>query len=261
MEAHHSKAIDDFLAKYAARDEFVAILLVGSLAHGFAKVSSDIDIILVATEDEYQRQEREKHLAFSLWDICTYPGGYIDCKVVSLASLDQVAERGSDPARYAFKDATVLFSRTEALDSVLKRVTRFPIEQKAAREHRFICQVLAWKWYMSQAEENKNAYLVHLATQKLALFASRVILNRNEALYPYHKWLLAETKKAPIKPEGFLETLEVLLGSPSFATAQKLADLLFEFVGMKEKDVDWPNQFMVDSEMNWLTHEAPVDDL
>ncbi len=261
MEAHHSKAIDEFLAKYAARDEFIAILLVGSLAHGFAKVNSDVDIILVATEDEYQRRKNDKRLAYSLWNICTYPGGYIDCKVVSLASLNQIAERGNDPARYAFKDATVLFSRTDALDSVLKRVTRFPIEQMVSREHRFICQVLAWKWYMSQAEENKNAYLVYLATQKLALFASRVILNRNEALYPYHKWLLEETKKALIKPEGFLETLDELLHRPSFATAQKLADILLGFVGMKEKDVDWPNQFMVDSEMNWLMHEAPVDDL
>ncbi len=261
MEAHHSKAIDDFLAGYATKDEFIAILLVGSLAHGFAKVNSDIDIILVATEDEYQRRQGQKQLAFSLWDICAYPGGYIDCKVVSLASLNQIAARGSDPARYAFKDATILSSRTAALDSVLQRVTRFPIEQQASRERRFICQLLAWKWYMSQAEENQNAYLVHLATQKLTLFASRIILNRNAALYPYHKWLLAETQKAPVKPEGFLETLDALLHDPTFVIAQKLADLLLEFVGLNEKDVDWPNQFMVDSEMNWLTHEAPVDDL
>lgn len=46
-----------------------------------------------------------------------------------------------------------------------------------------------------------------------------MILNRNEALYPYHKWLLAETQRASLRPEGFL------------------------------------------SEMNWLTHEASVDDL
>ncbi len=261
MEAHHTQAIHDFLAKYSARDEFVAVLLAGSLAHGFAKTNSDIDMILVATEDEYQKRKNEKKLAFSLWDICAYPGGYIDCKVVSLASLNQIAEKGSDPARYAFKDAVVLFSRTDSLDAVLKQVTRFPIEQKPSREHRFICQVLAWKWFMSQAEERENAYLKHLATQKLVLFASRVILNHNEALYPYHKWLLEETQRALTKPEGFAAMLEELLGRPSFENAQKLTDMLLEFVGLKEREVDWPNQFIVDSEMNWLLHEAPVDDL
>ena len=261
MEAHHSRAINDFLAVYSQKDEFIAILLVGSLAHGYARANSDIDIILVATEKEYLRRKHEKKLAFSLWDICQYAGGYIDCKVVSLASLRQIAEKGSDPARYAFKGAEVLCSKTDALDSLLSQVTRYPIEQKSSREHRFVCQVLAWKWYMSQAEEKQNAYLVYLATQKLVLFASRVILNRNEALYPYHKWLLEETERALLKPEGFSEILEALLRGPSIEKAQSLADILLGFVGLKERDVDWPNQFMIDSEMNWLMHEAPIDDL
>jgi predicted nucleotidyltransferase len=261
MESHHSKAIADFLALYSNKDEFVSILLVGSLAHGYAKPNSDIDIILVATEEAYQLRQKDKKLAFSLWDICTYPGGYIDCKVVSLAALKQIAEKGSDPARYAFKDAKILSCRTNSLEPLLRQVTRYPVEQKAHREHRFVCQVLAWKWYLSQAEEKEDPYLLHLSTQKLALFASRVVLNQNEALYPYHKWLLEETKKVPKKPKDFNELLESLLLTPSFETAQKLTDGLLSFVGLKERDVDWPNQFMVDSEMNWLYHEAPVDDL
>ena len=138
---------------------------------------------------------------------------------------------------------------------------RYPIEQQASREHRFVCQLLAWKWYMSQAEEKDNVYLAHLATQKLTLFACRVMLNRNGALYPYHKWLLDETWRVPQKPAGFREAIEALVREPSFAEAQRLTDMVFGFLGLTETDIDWPNQFMVDSEMNWLRHEAPVDDL
>lgn len=261
MESHHSKAIDVFLEIYSKKKEFIAILLAGSLTHGFAKPNSDIDIILVATDDEYQQRKKEKKLAFSLWDICTYPGVYIDCKVVSFNLLNQIAERGSDPARYAFKDARVLRSKSDSLEPLLKEVTKYPVEQKPYREYRFICQVLAWKWYMSQAEEKKDPYLLHLSTQKLALFTCRVILNKNETLYPYHKWLLEETKKVSWKPEGFNELLEKLLFTPSFETAQELTNILLNFVGLKEEEVDWSNQFMVDSEMNWLDHEAPIDDL
>jgi hypothetical protein len=100
-----------------------------------------------------------------------------------------------------------------------------------------------------------------LSTQKLVLFASRVILNSNEALYPYHKWLLEETRRAPMKPGGLTDMLDEFLHHPSFERAQQVSDTVLGFVGVKEQEVDWPNQFLVDSEMNWLAHEAPVDDL
>ena len=261
MERHHAQAIDGFLARFGSSDEFVALLLVGSLAHGFATPSSDVDVILVATEDEYRRRQSDHRLAFVERDLCGYAGGYVDCKVTALSLLHLVADGGSDPARYAFKDATILSSRENTLGACLARIVRFPIEQKAAREHRFLCQVLAWTWYMGQAEAHRDAYLTAVATQKLALFACRVVLNRNEALFPYHKWLVRETSRAPLQPEGFATYLRELLERPSLASAQRLQDAVLAFVGEAGRGLDWPMQFMVDSELNWLHHEAPVDDL
>ncbi len=97
--------------------------------------------------------------------------------------------------------------------------------------------------------------------ETLRYIICRVVFNKNEALYPYHKWLLEETERISLKPENFDDLLEKLLLTPSFKTAEKLTEVLLEFLGLKEKEVDWPNQFMVDSEMNWLDHEAPIDDL
>jgi predicted nucleotidyltransferase len=260
-ERHHLQAIDAFLARYGAGDEVVALLLVGSLAHGFATPASDVDVILVATEEAYRRREREHRIAFAERDLCSYPGGYVDVKVTSLSLLQHVADRGSDAARYAYRDAEVLVSRDPDLGDLLARVARFPIEQKADRERRFLCQVHAWAWYMGQAESHRDAYLETVATQKLALFACRVVLNRNEALFPYHKWLLRETARVPVQPDGFMADLRGLLDRPSLATAQRLHDTVFAFVGEAGRDLDWPGQFLVDSELNWLHHEAPIDDL
>jgi predicted nucleotidyltransferase len=261
MEPHHAQAIDGFVARYAAQEEFVALLLVGSLAHGFASPASDVDVMLVATDEEFRRRERERRLAFVERDLCAYPGGYVDVKVTAPSQLRRVADRGSDPARYAFKDAGILASRDPGLRELLARVERFPLEHKAMRERRFLCQVLAWTWYMGQAEAHGDAYLTAVATQKLALFSCRVVLNRNEILFPYHKWLLRETTRAPLQPEGFEPCLRGLLGRPSLAAAQRLQDGVLEFAGAASAGLDWPMQFMVDSELNWLHHEAPIDDL
>jgi hypothetical protein len=261
LEPHHRSAIEAFVATYGAREEFIALLLVGSLAHGFATPSSDVDVILVATEEEYERRVRDRRLAFVEFDVCPYPGVYVDGKVTARSMLQRIAESGSDPARYAFKGAEVLASRDGDLRALLARVTRFPSEQRAIREHRFLCQVLAWTWYMGQAEGRRDAYLTLVATQRLALFACRVVLNRNEVLFPYHKWLRTETLRAPLQPEGFAADLQALLDRPSLATAQRVKDGVLAFVGRVGQEPDWPTQFMFDSELNWLHHEAPVDDL
>jgi hypothetical protein len=84
---------------------------------------------------------------------------------------------------------------------------------------------------MGQAEAHRDAYLTTVATQKLALFACRVVLNRNEMLFPYHKWLVRETRRAPQQPEGFEERLHDLLERPSLAAAERLQAAVLDFVG------------------------------
>jgi hypothetical protein len=133
--------------------------------------------------------------------------------------------------------------------------------EREGRRHRFACQLLAWKWYLSQGEAKRNKYLIFLAAQKIVLFACRLILNENGMLYPYHKWLLEETGRAPKRPEAFLSDIGLFLEAPGFALAQRIVDGVFAFLGLEEKSVDWPNSFMADSEMNWIAHEAPIDDL
>lgn len=143
MEEHHIKGIEDFLARYTKDQTIQGILLAGSLAHGFAKADSDIDICLIVTQNEFAKRKMANTLAFSLWDICTYENGYVDCKVVDLDFLKMVAERGSDPARYAFKDNKILFSKIDNLQTLLDKIATYPTDQKDERNKRFASQILA----------------------------------------------------------------------------------------------------------------------
>ena len=261
MERHHQAAIEKFVNRYKEDPAMIAILLAGSLAHGFARPDADIDLILVVEEAEYQKRKSQKQLAFSLWDLCDYPGGYIDCKVVSKEVLQLVAARGSDPARYAYQGSQILFSREPGLPRLLAEIVRFPVAEKKERRKRFAAQLLAWQWYYSQAVEKQNRYLLYLSIQKIVLFACRLVLNENQLLYPYHKWLLRVVAQAPAKPRNFDQTLERILNAPNQDLVVEFCGSVLAFVGLTEKTVDWPNQFLVDSEWNWVEHEPPVDDL
>jgi len=261
MEKHHQEAIDKFVALYKDAPAIQAILLGGSLAHGFAAPDADIDVCLLVDSEEFQKRKAANKLAFSLWDICTYEHGYVDCKVVDLAFLTRIAQRGSDPARYAFKDNRILFSRVDHLETLLSDITRYPTEQQAARRNRFVAQLLAWTWYYSEGLKKQNKYVVFLALQKIVLFASRIVLNENELLYPYHKWLLRVVETADKKPEGFLDKVDALFDGHTLEKVNSFCQEILAFIGFTERTIDWPNYFMQDSEQNWIEHEPPIDDL
>ena len=261
MEHHHQESISKFLNLYTSDTSILAILLGGSIAHGFAKSDSDIDVTLIVDELEYTKRKRDNKLAFSLWDICTYPGGYIDCKVVSLDFLQKVKTKGSDPARYAYKDNIILFSRLENLDELLADIIKFPIQYKMIRRNRFAAQLLAWRWYYSEGVKKENSYLIYLAIQKLVLFSCRIILNENEMLFPYHKWMLQVTASANNKPKQFDEFIQKIMKHHTVDRVNQFCAQILQFWKIEENALDWPNYFLMDSELTWMEHEPPIDDL
>jgi len=261
MHAHHQQPLELFVNRCKDDPAILAIVLGGSIAHGFAQPESDIDIILVVEETEYLKRREENKLAFCVLDICTYAGGYIDCKVVSLSFLNKIIERGSDPARYAFQDSRIVWSKVDDLSEIMERVTRYPMQEADSRRMRFASQILAWKWYYGEAVKKQNLYLKTLAIQKITLFACRLVLNENRMLYPYHKWLLNVVRAAPRQPDEFDSSIERLLAHHSQDDVNAFCLQTLQFVGLDGSSLDWPNYFLHDSELNWITHEAPIDDL
>ena len=261
LPAHHQASIARVVAHFEHDPEVQALLLTGSLAHGFYRENSDVDIAIVVSSADYQARLARGELGFFSDTLCTYPGGYADGKYIDLAFIQTVAERGSEPARFAFKDATILFSRIDTLQPVLDAACHYPKAGKDARIIRFLAQFEAWGWYVGQALQTGDRYLLNQSTAKLALFACRLILAHNEMLYPFHKWLTRVVSQAPQKPDGFMPMLNAMLESPSQASLEALQLAVRGFTAWPATPEPWPMQFLRDSELNWLNSPPPVDDL
>ncbi len=262
MEPHHAASIENLVRALEPDPGILALVLAGSIAHGYATADSDIDVAIVIEPEEFRRRRRDMALQYVNVELCTYPG-YIDGKYVDLDFLRLVAERGSDPARFAFKDSRILFSRIPDLESVLADVVRFPVDQRRARAERFVAQLMGWRWYYREGGRHDNGYLRMLALQKLVLFGCRIVLNENELLYPFHKWLLRVVADAPRQPADFAGSIERLLTGNSSARVEAYCDDVVRFAGVDQAAADaaWPSWFMADTELSWMTHEAPIDDL
>jgi predicted nucleotidyltransferase len=261
MHLHHTQSIQN-IHDYFQRDPSVlALLLAGSIAHGFETESSDVDILIFVSEADHATRFAENRIHFFNTELTTYPGGYVDGKYSTHAFVREVAEKGSEPARFAFAGSRVLFSRIPGFEEDVRRVAQYPQAGKAERLRHFYAQFEAWHWYCGEALRLNNRYLLGTAVSKFILFSGRLILAHNELLYPYHKWFLRVLEEAPDKPADLMACIYRLGEAPNAEHIEALYEMVRSFRPWITDDFNWPTQFMLDSELNWLDSKTPVDDL
>jgi predicted nucleotidyltransferase len=261
MHPHHSQSIQN-VREYFERDpEVQALLLSGSIAHGFQTPASDIDIMIFVREADYQKRLRSGQLHFFSRDLCTYEGGYVDGKYLSVNFVEQILEKGSEPARFAFEGSQVLFSRVDGFAEDICRIAEYPISEKAERIRRFYAQFETWHWYCGEALSKENSYLLGMSVSKLILFGGRLILAHNEMLYPYHKWFLKVLERAREKPSDLMACIQALTETPTAEKVEAFYETVKSFQPWNDNPYHWPVQFLFDSELNWLDGRTPVDDL
>jgi hypothetical protein len=261
MYAHHAASIEKVVDYFQTVPEVDAVILGGSIAHGFASPGSDIDLMIIVADGEYEERLRDGRLQFFDNQLCTYDGGYAEGKYLGPTMLRKLAESGSEPARFAFLDSHILLSRIATLDETIRSITRYPVERKAERMRRFYAQFEAWNWYANEGVKLNDPYLLGMSVAKLVLFGGRLILAHNELLYPYHKWFLKVLEGAAEKPENLLQCIRNVQNDLSTDAVRVFYETVGSFRAWEMPDTGWPNQFMLDSELGWLTGATAVDDL
>jgi predicted nucleotidyltransferase len=262
MYPHHTQSIQN-VTEYFQRDpEVLALLLGGSIAHGFETETSDVDLMIFVSDADYQRRSESNQIHFFNRELTTYAGGYVDGKYSAPGFVKQAIEKGSEPARFAFAGSRILFSKIDGFAEDIRRAAEYPVAQKAERLQRFYAQFEAWHWYCGEALRLKNQYLLGTSVSRFILFSGRLILAYNEILYPYHKWFFRVLQDARHQP---VDLLPAMLSLSEFPTSQNI-ETLYEKIKrfqtwVDESSFSWPTQFMLDSELNWLEGRTPVDDL
>lgn len=248
---------------FAADENVVALLLTGSIAHGFATAESDVDIVIVVSRDEFARREAATALTFLSYDLASYEGGYVDGKYVSVDMLTTIARGGGDATRWGYEGARVLLSRDERVARLVSHIVRFPDAEASVRRERFVAQLLAWRWYHEQGVSKNDPYLRGNSLSRVVLFACRLVLNENAQLFPFHKWMLRVTAGVPHRPASLLDDIAVLYADPTQARVDALVYEVLEHyaVDVAAAERTWGALFMRDTEMAWVKGPPDVGDL
>jgi hypothetical protein len=260
MEAHHLRVIERLTEKFQDDPRYLGLIVGGSLVKGWGGVNSDVDIMLIANDEEYARGVATGELWYYNKELCDYPDGYVDGKIFDLQFLKDAAQKGSEPARAAFTKVFLAYSHLPELDELIKQI---PVYQEADRDAKikaFYGQVQMLNWFVGEAEQKNSAYLMAHATSEMVFYTARLLLAYNRILYPYHKWLMRVVEGAPEKPENFLQLADTLLKQGSAVNAQALWDCIYNF---REWNITYSEglvNFLQESEWNWRDGRAPLQD-
>ena len=210
MLEHHKKSLENLIDYFKSDPDVVAVVLGGSVAKGLERPDSDIDAIVVVTDERYALLEKENRIAECIFGRCTYEHGYFDIKYTTVNYLETLAARGSEPARNAFRASVCVYGGDEHIRALIKEIPVFQKQEKADKMLSFYSALSlgdGYFWNMSHS----NAYLRMRAASDIVLYGLRLVLQNNEILFPCHKALLETVANLENKPENIVEKAERFL--------------------------------------------------
>ncbi len=260
MYPHHLQTIERLKARFEPDPQFQALILGGSIAKGWANEDSDVDFVLVAADEAYQSRAAANQLHYFDTEIAAYPGGYVDGKIVDLGFLQEVAQKGSEPARSAFWQNQIIYTKFNGLDDLLKQIVTYDEAGHTEKLASFYAQVQALQWYIGEAEKRADLYLLTHSAAELVLYGGRMILAHNRVLYPYRKWFRKTLSECPAKPQEMDGLIDTLLAKPTKNAADRFCEAVLTFTNWPQPKEGWPARFMRDTEWTWRNGWTPLMD-
>lgn len=205
---HHREAVKELISIFREKEGVIALVFSGSVAKHMEREDSDIDAMVIVTEEFYERKRKVNCIAecISMGD-CAYPGGYFDVKYMTKDYIRDAAEKGSEPTRNSFIGSHVLFSADEEVTELVRRI---PVFQKQEFEEKMLS-------FFSNLQLNYNyfwkacrpeGYMKLKVASEIVYSLYRMVLQENEILFPCNRRLEQFVKLAPDQPEHLVEYCE-----------------------------------------------------
>lgn len=211
MYEHHRESLRIMTEYFRGQEGIIALIFDGSVARGVERPDSDLDAVVIVTEERYEEQRAKNRLAETITGYCTYEGGYFDVKYKTKGFLELAAACGSEPTRASFYKARVLFSSDPEIERLLNKINTFPVEEREQKYRVFYANVwLNQCYFMSCIPEKGNYMRMHIVSE-IVYSIYRMILEENEVLFPCNRRLEEYVDQCGHKPDRILELAEAFM--------------------------------------------------
>lgn len=218
MYKHHEESLERLKNYFSDREEVVAVVFGGSVAKGCERPDSDLDAMIVVTEEAYRFRAENNATAETIDGYCTYEGGYFDVKYMTKEFLLDAARKGSEPARNAFLKSRVLFTKDPEIPQIVERI---PVFQKQEKEEKMLSFYADFwlNYYYFLKSCPVDGYMKLHAVNEVIYSIYRMVLQENEILFPCNRRLEESVERISDETAGL-----VRLGRAA-AKSQEMADI------------------------------------
>jgi predicted nucleotidyltransferase len=259
---HHEETLAAYVESVRSLPETLGVVLVGSVCRGTERPDSDVDVYRVITDEAFEVADATERLSYSIREISTYDGGYVDIKECCPSYLAEALDHGDEPTRASFVGARVAYSTIPDLAQTVAAIPTLSDEEWHQREMSFISQLrLYFRYFLAQGEKLDDAYLLHWAAVHGVNAASRALLAHGRILFrgaKYSRTLLADL---PDLPAGFLEDTADLLAAPTFEKGAAISATIEGFKDWGIADEQSLSRFIRDNELAWLKGTLPPESM
>ena len=216
MYKHHKQSIEN-MKKYFKGHGAIALILVGSVAKGTERADSDLDGVVVLSEEDYAEKEKSNSTTETIDGLCTYEGGYFDIKYMTKEYLKDLTERGSEPARSSFAKAKILFCNDAEIDEILPRIPMFQKKEKEEKLLSFYSNFwLNYHYFLKSC--SIDGYMKIHTISEIIYSIYRMVLQENEILFDCSRRLEQQVESISEK------TLELARLGKKLAVSQDIQD-------------------------------------
>lgn len=204
MYQHHIDSIERLKEYYRDWEGVIAIVLDGSVVKGNARPDSDIDAIVVVTEEKFADLKKENRMTEVIGGYCSYEGGYFDVKYKTKALLREAAEKASEPTRNAYVKAQIVYSADEEIASLVEKIAAYPESEREAKIRCFQANLSLNQNYFMNCVPESNSYMRAHIAHEIVYSVYRLILAENRVLFPCNRRLEDAVASCPRRPADIL---------------------------------------------------------
>ncbi len=226
MLKHHEESIEN-MKEYFRKQGAIALILTGSVAKEIERADSDLDCVVIVSEEEYKEKEKNNTTTETIDGLCTYEGGYFDVKYMTKEYLKDLAERGSEPARNGFTKARILFCSDVEIEGIIPQI---PVFQKKEKEEKFLSFYsdfwLNYHYFLKSCEI--DGYMKMQTIVEIIYSVYRMILQENEILFDCNRRLEKQVEFVSEKTAELVRLGRELERSQSIQDADRFVDKFVE---------------------------------
>jgi predicted nucleotidyltransferase len=260
MTERHKKAIEKLMSLNKDNPKNIALIICGSIATKDAGENSDIDLYLVVTDEEMKRVSRTKSYFYGTWDPNEFYGIGIDGKIVGMRFLRDAVKHASDPTRASFEDAYTLFSRSDEVNELIKKIYVYPEWEQEKRIKAFYTYIKHYRYEGEAAFRRGNEFYARHCVMELVFFAARLVLAHNHVLFPCRKALFKALGKCEHMPADFISMSRRLISNMNRGEMLKYYETVIDYF----KDYDYPETerggLILENEWTWYTKQLTISE-